>query len=115
MLKLLIADVAAVLFGSDGASASSSCPVSSSSESVLRPLSSCLAGGSEGFAQRTLVKDPGCREPETGTDETDCIARGESRRAHLFDQWQAHGPERLVGEEDDDECRERKDEVAEEG
>jgi hypothetical protein len=60
-----------------------------------------------------LVKDPGCRDPETGPDEADCIARGESRRAHLFDQWKPHGLEVFVGEENDDEACERKDEIVE--
>jgi hypothetical protein len=79
----------------------------------LRLLASCLSGGSEGFAKRIPVHDPGCREPETGTDETDCIARGELRRTYLIEQWQAHGPKRFIGEEHDDEGREWKDESAE--
>jgi hypothetical protein len=78
-----------------------------------RSLASCLSWGNEGFAQRIPVKDPGCREPETGTDKTDCIPHGESRRADLFDQRQAHGPKGFVGEENDAEGREREDEVAE--
>ena len=83
--------MATVPVGSDGGAASISCPALVIFGKRMRLLAPCLSGGSEGFAQRIPVKDPGCREPETGTDETDGIAQGESSKAYLFDQWQAHG------------------------
>ena len=60
-----------------------------------------------------MVHEPRRREPEPGTDKSDGIARSESSRADLLNEWQPDRSQGFIGEEDDDQGREGKDEAAE--